>query len=68
MMKAAWVLPCTDKLKDRHFEAMQHYLYEHMYAYSIFISISERLSRLNFEIHKVGHQERLTIDGDIVYH
>jgi hypothetical protein len=54
--------------EGRHFEATQHYFYEHMYVYSIFISIFERLSQLNFEIHKVGHQERLTVDGDIIYH
>jgi hypothetical protein len=29
--------------------------YEHMYAHPIFMSTSERLSRLIFEIHEVGH-------------
>jgi hypothetical protein len=32
------------------------------------MSASERLSRLDLEIHKVGHQERLTVDGDITSH
>jgi hypothetical protein len=27
------------------------------------MSTFKRLSRLNFEIHKVGHHERLAIDG-----
>jgi hypothetical protein len=47
---------------------MNTYLYEHMYAHPIIMSISERLSRLNLEIHKIGHEERLTIDGNVVSH
>jgi hypothetical protein len=26
---------------------------------------SERLSRSDFEIHKVGHRERIAVDGDV---
>jgi hypothetical protein len=42
--------------------------YEYIYVYHIYMSISERLRRLDFEIHEVGHQERFTVDGDIVFH
>jgi hypothetical protein len=47
---------------------MSTYLYEHMYAHSIFISTSERLNRLDLEIHEVGQQERLAVDRDITSH
>jgi hypothetical protein len=43
------------------------HLYEHMYAHLIFISIFKILSRLDLKIHKVSHQERLTVDGDVVF-
>jgi hypothetical protein len=42
------------------------YSYEYMYIYLISISTSKRLSQLDLKIYKVGHQERLTVDGDIV--
>jgi hypothetical protein len=42
---------------------MSTHPYEHMYTYPIIMSISKRLSRFNLEIHKIGHEERLTIDG-----
>jgi hypothetical protein len=32
------------------------------------INISERLDRIDLEIHKVGHQDRFTIDEDVAYH
>jgi hypothetical protein len=32
------------------------------------MNTSERLNRFDFEIHEVGHQERLIVDGDIVSH
>jgi hypothetical protein len=32
------------------------------------MSISERLSQLDLEIHKVGHQERIVVDEDIASH
>jgi hypothetical protein len=47
---------------------MSIYSYEHTYAHLIFINTFKRLSRFNFEIHKVGHQKCLTIDGDTVSH
>jgi hypothetical protein len=37
-------------------------------VYPIFMNISERLSRLDLEIHEVSHQERLTVNGDVVFH
>jgi hypothetical protein len=52
---------------DLHTRINTH-LYEHIYAHSILMSTSERLSRLDLEIHKVGHKERLTINGNITYH
>jgi hypothetical protein len=44
---------------------MSTHPYEHMHAHSIPMSISERFSRLDFDIHEVGHQERLVIDEDV---
>jgi hypothetical protein len=32
------------------------------------MNTSERLNRLDFEIHEVGHQERLTVDRDVASH
>jgi hypothetical protein len=29
------------------------------------MSTFERLSRLDIEIHEVGHQERIAVDGDV---
>jgi hypothetical protein len=34
------------------------YLYEHLW----------KIGQLNFEINKVGYEERLTIDRDVTYH
>jgi hypothetical protein len=39
-----------------------------MYVHLTSINTSERLNRLDFEIHKVGHQECLTVDGDVASH
>jgi hypothetical protein len=47
---------------------MSTHLYEHTHVYPAPMSISERLSRLDLEIHEVGHQERLTVDGDVISH
>jgi hypothetical protein len=44
---------------------MSTHLYEHMYAYPIPMSISKRLSRLDIEIHKVDHQERIAVDRGV---
>jgi hypothetical protein len=35
-----------------------------MHAHPIPMSISERFSRLDFDIHEIAHQERLVIDED----
>jgi hypothetical protein len=37
--------------------------YKYIHIYSTSMSISERLDRLDLKIHKVGHEERLTVDG-----
>jgi hypothetical protein len=44
------------------------YPYEYTHIHPILMSTSERLSRLDLEIHKVGHQKRLPIDGDVASH
>jgi hypothetical protein len=36
-----------------------------MDAHPTLMSTSERLSRLDLEIHEVGHQECLAVDGDV---
>jgi hypothetical protein len=52
---------------DTH-TCMNTYLYEHTHTHSNPMSTSERLSRFDLEIHEVGHQERLTVDGDVASH
>jgi hypothetical protein len=39
-----------------------------MHAHSTPMSTSVRLSRLDFEIHEVGHQERPAVNRDVVSH
>jgi hypothetical protein len=50
---------------DNHTRTSTH-LYEHTHAHPTPMSTSERLNRLDLEIHEVGHQERLAVDGDVV--
>jgi hypothetical protein len=47
---------------------MMNQFYEYIYTHINFMSISERLSRIDLEIHEVGHQERLAVDENIVSH
>jgi hypothetical protein len=47
---------------------MSTHLYEHTYAHPTNMSTSKRLSRLDLEIHEVGHQERLAVGGDAASH
>jgi hypothetical protein len=42
--------------------------YEHKHVHPIPMSTFERLSQLYLEIHEVGHQERLAVDGDVASH
>jgi hypothetical protein len=63
---------------DRYHIRMSNYPYEQTHAHSSPINPSERLSQIDFEIHKVGHcqidfeiykvdhQERFAVDGNIV--
>jgi hypothetical protein len=44
------------------------YPYKYTYVYSSSINTFERLSQLDLEIHKVSHQKRSVVDGDIVSH
>jgi hypothetical protein len=44
---------------------MSTHPYKHMYAHPTPMSTFVRLSRLDLKIHEVGHQECLTIDGDV---
>jgi hypothetical protein len=39
-----------------------------MYTHHTLISIFKRLSRFDFEIYKVGHQERIVVDQDVDSH
>jgi hypothetical protein len=43
---------------------MSTHPYEHTHAHLTSMSTSERLSRLDLEIHEVGHQEHIAVDGD----
>jgi hypothetical protein len=52
---------------DTH-TCMSTHLYEHTHTHRIPISTSERLNRLDLEIHEVGHQERIAVDGNIASH
>jgi hypothetical protein len=45
---------------------MNTHPYEHMYVYYIFMSIFERLSRLDLKIYEIDHQECLTVDEDVI--
>jgi hypothetical protein len=47
---------------------MSTYPYKYMHAHSTPMSTPERVSQLDLEIHKVGHQKRLTVNVDIVSH
>jgi hypothetical protein len=47
---------------------MRIHSYKHTHTYPTSMSTSERLSRLDLEIHKVGHQEHLTVVGDVASH
>jgi hypothetical protein len=42
--------------------------YEYTYADPISMSISEKLSRLDFEIHEVGYKERLAVNENVISH
>jgi hypothetical protein len=52
---------------DTHTRTSTH-LYKYTHAHPTLMNNFERLSRLNFEIHEVGHQVRLAVDGDVVFH
>jgi hypothetical protein len=52
---------------DTHTHTSTH-PYEHMHLHTTAMSTFERLNRLDLEIYKVGHQECLTVDGDITSH
>jgi chromatin remodeling complex protein RSC6 len=41
------------------------HLYEYIHAHPISMSTSKKLSRLDIEIHEVGHQECIIVDGDV---
>jgi hypothetical protein len=47
---------------------MSTHSYEHTHAHHTPMSTSERLNQLDLEIHEVGHQECITVDGDVVSH
>jgi hypothetical protein len=39
--------------------------YEYIYVQSITMNTSEKLSRLDLEIHKIGYQEQLAVNRDV---
>jgi hypothetical protein len=43
-------------------------LYEHTHAHFTHMSTPDKVSRLDLEIHEVGHQQRFAVDGDIASH
>jgi hypothetical protein len=47
---------------------MNTHSYEYIHIHPISKSKSERVSRLDPKIHEVGHQERLTVDGNVASH
>jgi hypothetical protein len=47
---------------------MSTHSYKYTHTHSILMITSERLSRIDLEIHEVGHQKRLTVNRDIVFH
>jgi hypothetical protein len=47
---------------------MSTHPYEHTHVHPTPMSTFKRLSRLDLEIHEVGHQERLVVDGDVASH
>jgi hypothetical protein len=47
---------------------MNTHSYKHMYIYLNFMSISKRLSQLDFKIHKVNHQDCIAVDRDVTSH
>jgi hypothetical protein len=42
------------------------YLYKYTHAHPTHMSTFKRLSRLDIEIHEVGHQEHITVDRNVV--
>jgi hypothetical protein len=52
---------------DTHIRTITH-PYKHTHAHPTPMSTTERLSRLDLEIYKVGQQECLAVDEDIVSH
>jgi hypothetical protein len=47
---------------------MSTHPYEHTHSHPTLMSTFERLCRLDLEIHEVGHQEHLIVDGDVTSH
>jgi hypothetical protein len=47
---------------------MSTHRYKHMHAHFTLMSTFERLNRFDLEIHEVGHQECLAVDGDVTSH
>jgi hypothetical protein len=44
------------------------HLYKYMCTHPILISIFKRLSQINLKIYEFNHQERLAIDGNVIFH
>jgi hypothetical protein len=46
---------------------MNIYIYKYTHVHFIYMNASERLSRLDLEIHEIGHQECLAV-GNVASH
>jgi hypothetical protein len=47
---------------------MSTHSYKYMHTHLISMSTSERLSRFNFEIYEIDHQEHIVVNEDVVFH
>jgi hypothetical protein len=44
------------------------HFYKHTHIHFILMSNYKKLNRLDLNIYEVGHQERVTVDGDVASH
>jgi hypothetical protein len=44
------------------------HLYKYTHVHPTPMSISERLNRFDLEIHEIGHQKHLAVDGNVSSH
>jgi hypothetical protein len=64
----SWIFFEKHSINVDYHTRMNTHPYKYTYIYHTLMSISEKLSRLDLEIHEVGHQERLAVDEDVISH